>query len=242
MDRAHRIGQKKVVNVYRLITRGTLEDKIMGWVVRWPLFKAGSFVTLVWHPQDRAGPDGVTISMVITVSVFITVSVLTTVSVFTTIKCVYHFKCMYHYKWAYHSISVYITISGFITQSVFITSCVPTRFCPGLIFILTVYIWHCLLLLALFCPAGCRSSRCQSPTRWLAKTTPACRRWALTSCWTSSDWTTWPRGPAPRPPPPSRRQHPLSPPACAPCWTAWRNCGMRNSTSPSTTWRTLWSH
>lgn len=32
MDRAHRIGQKKVVNVYRLITRCTLEEKIMGWV------------------------------------------------------------------------------------------------------------------------------------------------------------------------------------------------------------------
>lgn len=31
MDRAHRIGQKKVVNVYRLITRGTLEEKIMGY-------------------------------------------------------------------------------------------------------------------------------------------------------------------------------------------------------------------
>ncbi|CAA21270.2 TATA-binding protein-associated transcription initiation factor Mot1 [Schizosaccharomyces pombe] len=30
MDRAHRIGQKKVVNVYRLITRGCLEEKIMG--------------------------------------------------------------------------------------------------------------------------------------------------------------------------------------------------------------------
>ncbi len=30
MDRAHRIGQKKVVNVYRLITRNTLEEKIMG--------------------------------------------------------------------------------------------------------------------------------------------------------------------------------------------------------------------
>lgn len=29
MDRAHRIGQKKTVNVYRLITRGTLEEKIM---------------------------------------------------------------------------------------------------------------------------------------------------------------------------------------------------------------------
>jgi TATA-binding protein-associated factor len=30
MDRAHRLGQKKVVNVYRLIMRGTLEEKIMG--------------------------------------------------------------------------------------------------------------------------------------------------------------------------------------------------------------------
>ena len=30
MDRAHRIGQKNTVNVYRLITRGTLEEKIMG--------------------------------------------------------------------------------------------------------------------------------------------------------------------------------------------------------------------
>ena len=29
MDRAHRLGQKKVVNVYRLITAGTLEEKIM---------------------------------------------------------------------------------------------------------------------------------------------------------------------------------------------------------------------
>jgi len=33
MDRAHRIGQKKVVNVYRLIMRNTLEEKIMGYVV-----------------------------------------------------------------------------------------------------------------------------------------------------------------------------------------------------------------
>ena len=30
MDRAHRLGQTKVVNVYRLITKGTLEEKIMG--------------------------------------------------------------------------------------------------------------------------------------------------------------------------------------------------------------------
>ena len=29
MDRAHWIGQKRVVNVYRLITKGTLEEKIM---------------------------------------------------------------------------------------------------------------------------------------------------------------------------------------------------------------------
>lgn len=30
MDRAHRMGQKRTVNVYRLITRGTMEEKIMG--------------------------------------------------------------------------------------------------------------------------------------------------------------------------------------------------------------------
>ena len=30
MDRAHRLGQKKTVNVYRLLTKGTMEEKIMG--------------------------------------------------------------------------------------------------------------------------------------------------------------------------------------------------------------------
>jgi len=30
MDRAHRMGQKRVVNVYRLITKNTIEEKIMG--------------------------------------------------------------------------------------------------------------------------------------------------------------------------------------------------------------------
>ena len=29
MDRAHRLGQRKTVNVYRILTRGTLEEKIM---------------------------------------------------------------------------------------------------------------------------------------------------------------------------------------------------------------------
>ena len=30
MDRAHRLGQKRTVNVFRLLTKGTLEEKIMG--------------------------------------------------------------------------------------------------------------------------------------------------------------------------------------------------------------------
>jgi TATA-binding protein-associated factor len=29
MDRAHRIGQKKTVNVYKLVTSGSIEEKIM---------------------------------------------------------------------------------------------------------------------------------------------------------------------------------------------------------------------
>lgn len=37
MDRAHRIGQKRVVNVYRIVTRGTVEEKIMGYVTFSPL-------------------------------------------------------------------------------------------------------------------------------------------------------------------------------------------------------------
>ena len=34
MDRAHRIGQKKTVNVYRIVTRGTLEEKILRYVIK----------------------------------------------------------------------------------------------------------------------------------------------------------------------------------------------------------------
>ena len=30
IDRAHRIGQRRVLNVYRLITKQTLEENIMG--------------------------------------------------------------------------------------------------------------------------------------------------------------------------------------------------------------------
>ena len=43
MDRAHRIGQKKVVNVYRLITRGTLEEKILKLVICLFLFPVKKF-------------------------------------------------------------------------------------------------------------------------------------------------------------------------------------------------------
>jgi TATA-binding protein-associated factor len=46
MDRAHRLGQKKVVNVYRLVTKGTLEEKIMGYVPFLSSFK------LEQHPDN----------------------------------------------------------------------------------------------------------------------------------------------------------------------------------------------
>ena len=49
MDRAHRIGQKKVVNVYRLITKGTLEEKIMGCVL---LFIDICIITYIWHHRS----------------------------------------------------------------------------------------------------------------------------------------------------------------------------------------------
>ncbi|CBQ68835.1 related to MOT1-transcriptional accessory protein [Sporisorium reilianum SRZ2] len=51
MDRAHRLGQKKVVNVYRLITKNTLEAKIMG-LQRFKLNVANSVVN-----QQNAGMD-----------------------------------------------------------------------------------------------------------------------------------------------------------------------------------------
>ena len=44
MDRAHRIGQKKTVNVYRLITRNTVEEKIMS-LQRFKLNIANTLVT-----------------------------------------------------------------------------------------------------------------------------------------------------------------------------------------------------
>ena len=51
MDRAHRLGQKKVVNVYRLITKNTLEAKIMG-LQRFKLNVANSVVN-----QQNAGME-----------------------------------------------------------------------------------------------------------------------------------------------------------------------------------------
>ncbi|XP_043212262.1 TATA-binding protein-associated factor 172-like, partial [Amphibalanus amphitrite] len=62
MDRAHRIGQRRVVNVYRLITRGTLEEKIMG-LQKFKLLTANTVITaenssLLTMGTDQVGQMG----------------------------------------------------------------------------------------------------------------------------------------------------------------------------------------
>lgn len=56
MDRAHRIGQKKVVNVYRLITRKSLEEKIMG-LQKFKLMTANTIVSDENASMDTMGTD-----------------------------------------------------------------------------------------------------------------------------------------------------------------------------------------
>ncbi|SGY46516.1 BQ5605_C001g00442 [Microbotryum silenes-dioicae] len=58
MDRAHRLGQKKVVNVYRLIMRGTLEEKIMG-LQKFKLNIASSVVTQQNSDLSTLGTEGI---------------------------------------------------------------------------------------------------------------------------------------------------------------------------------------
>ncbi|KAK0546804.1 TATA-binding protein-associated factor mot1 [Tilletia horrida] len=58
MDRAHRLGQKKVVNVYRLITRNTLEQKIMGYQ-RFKLHIANSVITQDNATMSSMDTDGI---------------------------------------------------------------------------------------------------------------------------------------------------------------------------------------
>uniref|UniRef100_W4VRR5 Putative chromatin remodeling complex wstf-iswi small subunit n=1 Tax=Corethrella appendiculata TaxID=1370023 RepID=W4VRR5_9DIPT len=56
MDRAHRIGQKKVVNVYRLITRKSLEEKIMG-LQKFKLLTANTIVSDENSSMETMGTD-----------------------------------------------------------------------------------------------------------------------------------------------------------------------------------------
>lgn len=51
IDRAHRLGQKKTVNVYRLITQGSIEEKIM----RYQKFKSDTANVLVGADNRSLG-------------------------------------------------------------------------------------------------------------------------------------------------------------------------------------------
>ena len=54
MDRAHRLGQKRTVNVFRLLTKGTLEEKIMG-LQRFKLDVANAAFESSSGRRDRCG-------------------------------------------------------------------------------------------------------------------------------------------------------------------------------------------
>ncbi|XP_068631717.1 TATA-binding protein-associated factor 172 [Battus philenor] len=56
MDRAHRIGQRKVVNVYRLVTRDTLEEKIMG-LQKFKLMTANTVISSENAAMETMGTD-----------------------------------------------------------------------------------------------------------------------------------------------------------------------------------------
>lgn len=56
MDRAHRIGQKKVVNVYRLITKKSLEEKIMG-LQKFKILTANTIVSSENSTMETMGTE-----------------------------------------------------------------------------------------------------------------------------------------------------------------------------------------
>ncbi len=60
IDRAHRLGQKNILNVYRLITKDTLEEKIMG-IQRFKTNLANAIVNIdnasIKNVEDSKLPD-----------------------------------------------------------------------------------------------------------------------------------------------------------------------------------------
>ncbi|XP_073944853.1 histone acetyltransferase 1 [Choristoneura fumiferana] len=56
MDRAHRLGQRRVVNVYRLITRATIEEKIMG-LQKFKLLTANTVISSENAAMETMGTD-----------------------------------------------------------------------------------------------------------------------------------------------------------------------------------------